>query len=99
MKKAKFARDFGLKGQIQDAAGSSKGFGGSGFIGQPRTKNPQRGTPIRTCMIMPGAPLPCLGTLIGRAAIRGFIKYLMAYERGQRKKGNPIRLSSSQAER
>jgi four helix bundle protein len=25
-KKAKFARDFGLKKQIQDAAGSSKGF-------------------------------------------------------------------------
>ncbi|NVM23045.1 MAG: four helix bundle protein [Desulfobacterales bacterium] len=30
-KKAKFARDFGLKGQIQDAAGSSKGFRGSKF--------------------------------------------------------------------
>ncbi len=26
-----------------------------------------------------------------RAAIRGFIKYLLAYERGQRKKGNPER--------
>jgi hypothetical protein len=25
-KKAEFARDFGLKGQIQDAAGSSEGF-------------------------------------------------------------------------
>jgi hypothetical protein len=25
-KKARFARDLGLKGQIQDAAGSSKGF-------------------------------------------------------------------------
>ncbi len=28
-KKAEFARDFGLKRQIQDAAGSSKGFIGS----------------------------------------------------------------------
>jgi len=26
-----------------------------------------------------------------RAAVRGFIKYLMAYERDQRKKGNPER--------
>ena len=30
-KKAKFARDFGLKGQIQDAAGSYKWFRGSRF--------------------------------------------------------------------
>jgi len=30
-KEDKFARDFGLKGQIQDAAGSSKGFKGSRF--------------------------------------------------------------------
>jgi hypothetical protein len=30
-KKVKFARDFGLKGQIQDAAGSYKCFGGSRF--------------------------------------------------------------------
>jgi hypothetical protein len=30
-KKAKFARDFGLKGQIQDAADSSKGLRGSRF--------------------------------------------------------------------
>ena len=28
-KKVKFSRDFGLKGQIQDAAGSSKRFRGS----------------------------------------------------------------------
>ncbi len=30
-KKAKFARDFGLEKQTQDAAGSSKGFIGSRF--------------------------------------------------------------------
>ncbi len=30
-KKAKFARDFGLKTQTQDAAGSFKGFRGSRF--------------------------------------------------------------------
>ena len=30
-KKAEFARDFGLKRQIQDAAGSFKGFRGSRF--------------------------------------------------------------------
>ena len=51
-KETKFARDFGLKGQIQDVydrAGRS------------------------------------------RSAIRGFIKYLIAYEQGQRKKGNPER--------
>jgi len=31
-KKAKFARDLGLKGQIQDAAGSFKGFRGSRLV-------------------------------------------------------------------
>jgi hypothetical protein len=40
-------------------------------------------------IIMPDAPLPCQGTLTGRAAIRAFITYLPAYEQGQRKKGNP----------
>ncbi len=30
-RKNKFACDFGLKGQIQDAGGSSKGFRGSRF--------------------------------------------------------------------
>ena len=32
-KKAKFAHNFGLKGQIQNAAGSFKGFRGSRFGG------------------------------------------------------------------
>ena len=32
-KKKRFARYFGLKGQIQDAAGSFKGSTGSGFRG------------------------------------------------------------------
>jgi hypothetical protein len=49
-KKDKFARDFGLKGQIQDV-----------YDHAGRT----------------------------RATIRGFIKYLLAYDQSQRKKGNP----------
>ena len=51
-KKAEFARDFGLKNQIQDA-----------YDHAGRT----------------------------RATIRGFIKYLIAYEQDQQKKGNPER--------
>jgi hypothetical protein len=42
-------------------------------------------------MIMLDAPLPCWGTLTGRAAIRGFIKYLLTYKQAQQKKVNPER--------
>ena len=49
-KETKSARDFGLKGQIQDVYDHAK---------RPRS------------------------------TIRGSIKYLIAYEQGQRKKGNP----------
>ena len=44
-KKTTFARDFGLKGQIQNAAGSSKGFTGSRFWvseNQLKKGNPER---------------------------------------------------------
>ena len=58
-KKTNFARDFGLKKQIQDV-----------YDHAGRT----------------------------RAAIRGFIKYLLAYEQDQRKKDNATRLNLSQAE-
>ena len=41
-KMTKFARDFGLRGQIQDAAGSFKGFRGSRFIGSGFSSNLNR---------------------------------------------------------
>jgi hypothetical protein len=44
-KKTKFDRDFGLRGQIQDAAGSLKGFKGSRFganKSSQKKSNPER---------------------------------------------------------
>jgi hypothetical protein len=44
-KKTEFARDFGLRGQIQDAAGSLKGFKGSRFganKSSQKKSNPER---------------------------------------------------------
>ena len=44
-KKTEFARDFGLRGQIQNAAGSLKGFKGSRFgasNSSQKKSNPER---------------------------------------------------------
>ena len=53
-KKAKFARDFGLKRQIQDAAGSFKGFRASRFgvsEGKQKKINPEplNSEPVNAC--------------------------------------------------
>jgi four helix bundle protein len=104
-KKVNFARDFGLKGQIQDAAGSSMHNIAEGFDSE---SNPEFVRFLRY------AKRPCtevqseLYTALDqeyitktefldiydhsgrtRAAIRGFIKYLLAYKQDQIKKGNP----------
>ena len=106
-KKAKFARDFGLRGQIQDAAGSSMHNIAEGFDAET---NPEF---IRFLRYAKRSRTEVLSELYvaldqqyivnsefqdvydhagrTRATIRGFIKYLIAYEQGQRKKGNPER--------
>ena len=106
-KKAKFARDFGLRGQIQNAAGSFMHNIAEGFDAET---NPEFIRFLRY------AKRSCTGVqselyvaldqqyIVNsefqdvydhagrtRATIRGFIKYLIAYEQGQRKKGNPER--------
>ena len=74
-RKPEFARDFSLKEQIQDAAGSSMHNIAEGFDSET---NPEfqdvYDHAART-----------------RAAIRGSIKYLVFYERDQRNKSNPER--------
>ena len=127
-KKTKFTRDFGLKGQIQDAADSSMHNIAEGFDSET---NPEfvrflryakrSCTEVQTCppslslrrggrgelyvaldqQYITNAEFQDVYDHAGRtrATIRGFIKYLLAYEQGQRKKGNPTRLGLSQAER
>ena len=104
-KKPKFARDFGLKGQIQDAAGSSMHNIAEGFDSE---RNPEfvrflryakrSCTEVQSELYMAldqqyitNAEFQDVYDHAGRtrAAIRGFIKYLRAYEQDRRKKGNP----------
>ena len=106
-KKVKFARDFGLKGQIQDAAGSSMHNIAEGFDSET---NPEFVRFLRyakrSCTEIQSELYVALDqgyiTKVEfqevydyagrtRAAIRGFIKYLLAYEQDQRKKINPER--------
>ena len=108
-KKTKFARDFGLKGQIQNASGSSMHNIAEGFDSET---NPEfvrflryakrSCTEVQSELYMALDQQYITNTEFQdvydhagrtRAAIRGFIKYLLAYKQGQRKK------SSSQAER
>jgi four helix bundle protein len=106
-KKAKFARDLGLKKQIQDAAGSSmhniaEGFDSETnleFIRFLRYAKPSC-TEIQSELYVAldqqyitNAEFQDMYDHAGRtrATIRGFIKYLLAYEQDQRKKGNPER--------
>jgi len=106
-KKAKFARDFGLKRQIQDAAGSSMHNIAEGFDSET---NPEFVRFLRyskrSCTEVQSELYVALDQQYitngefqevydhagrTRATIRGFIKYLLAYEQGQRKKDNPER--------
>jgi four helix bundle protein len=110
-KKTKFARDFGLKRQIQDAAGSSMHNIAEGFDSET---NPEFIRFLRyakrSCtevqselyvavdqQYISNAEFKDVYDLAGRtrAAIRGFIKYLIGYEQSKRKKGNHLDLISS----
>jgi four helix bundle protein len=104
-KKTKFARDFGLRGQIQDAAGSSMHNIAEGFDSET---NPEFVRFLRyakrSCTEVQSELYMALDQQYitdvefkdvydhagrTRAAIRGFIKYLIAYEQDQQKKSNP----------
>ena len=101
-KKAKFAHDFGLKRQIQDAAGSSMHNIAEGFDSET---NPEFVRFLRyakrSCTEIQSELSVALDQQYitntefqdvydhagrTRAAIRGFIKYLLAYEQDQSKK-------------
>ncbi len=106
-KKTKFASDFGLKKQIQDAAGSSMHNIAEGF---DQETNPEFVRFLRyakrSCTEVQSELHVALDQQYitntefqdvydragrTRAVIRGFIKYLIAYKQDQRKKGNPER--------
>ena len=106
-RKPKFARDFGLKGQIQDAAGSTMHNIAEGFDSET---NPEFIRFLRyakrSCTEVQSELYVALDQqyIINnefqdvydhagrtRAAIRGFIKYLVSYERDQKNKSNPER--------
>ncbi|MEA3360393.1 MAG: four helix bundle protein [Thermodesulfobacteriota bacterium] len=106
-KKTKFTRDFGLKKQIQDAAGSSMHNIAEGFDSET---NPEFIRFLRyakrSCTEVQSELYVALDQQYisntefqdvynhagrTRASIRGFIKYLVAYEQGQRNNGNPER--------
>jgi four helix bundle protein len=102
--KPEFARDFGLKGKIQDAAGSTMHNIAEGFDSET---NPEFIRFLRyakrSCTEVQSELYVALDQqyitnsefqdaydLAGRtrAAIRGFIKYLVSYERDQKYKSN-----------
>jgi len=104
-KKTKFSRDFGLKGQIQDAAGSSMHNIAEGFDAET---NPEFVRFLRyakrSCTEVQSELYVAIDQQYitkaefhdvydhagrTRAAIRGFITYLVAYGQNQRKKSNP----------
>jgi len=101
-KKTGFARDFGLRGQIQDAAGSSMHNIAEGFDSET---NPEFIRFLRyakrSCTEVQSELYVALDQQYitkaefqdvydhagrTRAAIRGFIKYLTTYEEGKQKK-------------
>ena len=103
--KAKFARDVGLKGQIQNAAGSSMHNIAEGFDSE---SNPEFVRFLRyakrSCTEIQSELYVALDQQYitkaefqdmydhagrTRAAIRGFIKYLLAYKQRSTKKSNP----------
>ena len=104
-KRPEFARDFGLKGQIQEAAGSTMHNIAEGF---DSGTNPEFVRFLRyakrSCTIVQSELYVALDQKYitdsefqdvyehagrTRAAIRGFINYLVSYEREQRKKIKP----------
>jgi len=106
-KKSGFFRDFGLKGQIQNAAGSSMHNIAEGFDSET---NPEFVRFLRyakrSCTEVQSELYVALDQQYitkaefqdvydhagrTRAAIRGFIKYLISYEQDKRKKDNPER--------
>jgi len=100
-KKAKFARDFGLKRQIQDAAGSSMHNIAEGFDSETNhefvcfLRYAKRScTEVQSELYMAvdqqyikKAEFHDVYDHAGRtrATIRGFIKYLLSYEQGRQK--------------
>jgi four helix bundle protein len=103
-KKTEFARDFGLRGQIQDAAGSSMHNIAEGFDSET---NPEFVRFLRyakrSCTEVQSELYMALDQQFitdaefedvydhagrTRATIRGFIKYLVAYQKDQQKKSN-----------
>jgi len=106
-KKIEFAQDFGLKRQIQDAAGSSMHNIAEGFDSET---NPEFIRFLRyakrSCTEVQSELYVVLDQQYitnnefqevydhagrTRAAIRGFINYLVKYQQGQPNKGNPER--------
>ena len=106
-RKPKFARDFGLKGQIQDAAGSTMHNIAEGFDSET---NPEFIRFLRyakrSCTEVQSELYVALDQEYitnsefqdvyhhagrTRAAIRGFIKYLISYEQDQKNKSNSER--------
>lgn len=106
-KKTEFARDFGLKKQIQNAAGSSMHNIAEGFDSETNPEfirflrySKRSCTEVQSELYVAldqqyitDAEFKDVYDHAGRtrAIIRGFIKYLLAYEISQRKKGNPER--------
>ena len=101
-KKAKFARDFGLRRQIQDAAGSSMHNIAEGFDSETNNEfvrflryAKRSCTEVQSELYMAvdqqyitKAEFQDVYDHAGRtrATIRGFIKYLLSYEQGRQKK-------------
>jgi four helix bundle protein len=104
-KKPEFARDYGLKGQIQDAAGSTMHNTAEGFDSE---SNPEFVRFLRyakrSCTEVQSELYVALDqeyitnsefqdvydhAARTRVAIRGFIKYLVSYVQNKRKKPNP----------
>ena len=109
-RKAKFSRDFGLRGQIQDAAGSSMHNIAEGFDSET---NPEFVRFLRyakrSCTEVQSELYVALDQQYitndefqdvydhagrTRAAIRGFINFLVAYKQDQQKKNNPEPLNA-----
>ena len=104
-KKPEFSRDFGSKGQIQDAAGSSMHNIAEGFDSETTSEfirflryAKRSCTEVQSELYVAldqqyivNAEFQDVYDHAGRtrAAIRGFIKYLIAYKQGLRMKGNP----------
>ena len=106
-KKPEFARDFGLRGQIQDAAGSSMHNIAEGFDSET---NPEfvrfLGYAKRSCTEVQSELYMALDQQYitneefqdvydhadrTRATIRGFIRYLVSSDRNKREHRNPER--------